>query len=151
LSAFRKLQIPPIEIAYEGEICVKSQGFSLPVTFRKLSRLDMVNLPGYLEDLVDMYAWRPDESGVLKLQPPVLCRDAKDDLFKVSRSMCELIAVFMVSAVWGRQSPLGFEDWALMAAIPESCDQLLQISALIKEGMIEVTNEISDAGSTESN
>ena len=144
MSVIRKLTLPPMELAFDGVVTVASQNFSVPLKFRKMSRLDYVNLSGYQAELTDLYAWRADENGLLKVQPPILCRDGKDDLFKVTQSQCELVATFMLCAVWGRNEPMTFEEWALMLSIDESCDQLIDISKMIKSVMPEVKPEDSN-------
>jgi hypothetical protein len=120
---------PEPEIAFDGVIM--AQGQPIPLKFKKFDSLDEANLPGLEAQLITMFAWNIDETGIPQ-QPPVLFKDAAGTPIRVTASICSMAALFELSAVWNSEVKFDYADWVSLLVDNETAKQMFELPKLIR-------------------
>jgi hypothetical protein len=126
---------PEPEIAFEGVIL--AQGQEIHLKFKKFDALDEANIPGLEAQLITMFAWNIDETGVMQ-QPPVLVSDAAGKPIRVTPSICSMAALFELSALWNSEFKFDYADWVSLLVDNDTARQMFEIPRLIR-GVTEGT------------
>lgn len=120
---------PEPEIAFDGVIM--AQGQPIPLKFKKFDALDEANLPGLEAQLITMFAWNIDETGVPQ-QPSVLFQDAAGTPIRVTASICSMAALFELSALWSSEVKFDYSDWVSMLVDNDTAKQMFELPKLIR-------------------
>jgi hypothetical protein len=129
---FSALRRPPVEVLFEKEIEVQGEKFSFK--FRKMELLDWQNALGRGARLGEIYGWEPDpENGGQLVAPSKVVFDYENQPIKLVTQTCETIGILMGAEMPKDGGFTSFENWALLASIPEANEQLREIYLELKK------------------
>jgi hypothetical protein len=128
---FSELRRPPAELLFEKEISVQGQTFKFK--FRKMELLDWQNALGRGARLGEIYGWEPDpEKGGILVKPSKVVFDNEGQPIQIVAATCETIGILMGAELPKEDGRTSFEDWVLLASIPEANEQIREIYLELK-------------------
>ena len=122
---------PNTELNSDHIVVANEPQLKFDVTFKKLSKVDVINVQDYLNEMSIKYIYGSGKKGMKDYVAPLPLPAVAGKLVTITPTLCQIAAILVKSQIM--EDPYTFEEICSFMTSDSICEQMLRVTAEIQE------------------